>query len=145
VATEEAPAEPAQPQQANFPPRADNPAARLAAQSWFAAFARGDVSAMVGPAVFPFRSSNGTAANKRSELQSMLRGLVDEGTADSRAVSSVQLVTAAGLRGMIGRLPQGLDDGSGALFAIGRAGSDTLILILSAKPDGWKVAGLVRR
>ncbi len=145
VATEEAPAEPLPPQPANLPPRADNPAARLLAQSWFAAFARGDVSAMVGPAVFPFRSSNGTAASKRSELQTMLRGLVDEGTAGSRAVSSVQLVTAAGLRGMIGRLPQGLDDGSGALFAIGRAGSDTLILILSSKPDGWKVAGLVRR
>ncbi len=147
VAAEEAPAasEPAPVQPTSFPPRADNPAARLVAQTWFAAFARGDVSAMVAPAIFPFRSSNGNAASKRSELQSMLRGLVDEGSADSRSVSSVQLVTAAGLRGMIGRLPQGLDDGSGALFAIGRAGSDTLILILSSKPEGWKVAGLVRR
>jgi hypothetical protein len=148
VATnEEAPSEsasaPAQP--ANFPPRADNPEARLLAQSWFAAFGRGDVSAMLAPAIFPFRSSNGNAAGKRGDLQAMLRGLVDEGTAESRTVSSVQLVTAAGLRGIIGKLPSGIDDGSGALFAVARAGNDSLILILARKPDGWKVAGLVRR
>ena len=46
---------------------------------------------------------------------------------------------------MIGKLPPGLDDGSGALFAVARAGNDTLILILAHKPDGWKVAGLARR
>jgi TonB family protein len=147
VATEEAPpaAEPAPPQPTNFPPRADNPEARLLAQTWFAAFGRGDVSAMLAPAVVPFRSSNGNAASKRGELQSMLRGLVDEGTADSRAVSAVQLVTAAGLRGLIGRLSPGLDDGTGGLYAVARAGNDTLILILTHKPEGWKVAGLARR
>ena len=100
---------------------------------------------MLAPAVFPFRSNNGNAASKRSELQSMLRGLVDEGSADSRAVSSVQLVTAAGLRGMIGKLSPGLDDGTGGLYAVARAGNDTLILILAHKPEGWKVAGLARR
>jgi len=148
VATsEEAPPEsaPAPAQATNFPPRADNPQARLLAQSWFAAFGRGDVSAMLAPAIFPFRSSNGNAASKRGDLQSMLRGLVDEGTEESRAVSSVQLVTAAGLRGIIGKLPPGIDDGSGALFAVGRAGNDSLILILVRKPEGWKVGGLVRR
>ena len=137
--------EPAPAQPTNFPPRADNPAARLLAQTWFAAFGRGDVSAMLASAVFPFRSNNGNAASKRSELQSMLRGLVDEGTTDSRAVSSVQLVTAAGLRGMIGKLSPGLDDGTGALYAVARAGNDTLILILAHKPEGWKVTGLARR
>ena len=146
VASEEAPAsEPAPAQPNNFPPRADNPAARLLAQTWFAAFGRGDVNAMLASAVFPFRSNNGNAASKRSELQSMLRGLVDEGSADSRAVSSVQLVTAAGLRGMIGKLSPGLDDGTGGLYAVARAGNDTLILILAHKPEGWKVAGLARR
>jgi hypothetical protein len=100
---------------------------------------------MLAPAIVPFRSSNGNAASKRGDLQSMLRGLVDEATADSRAVSSVQLVTAAGLRGIIGKLPPGIDDGSGALFAAARAGNDLLILILVHKPEGWKVGGLVRR
>lgn len=145
AASEEAPSEPAPAQPTSFPPRSDNPAARLLAQTWFAAFGRGDVSAMLASVVFPFRSNNGNAASKRSELQAMLRGLVDEGTADSRAVSSVQLVTAAGLRGMIGKLSPGLDDGSGALYAVARAGNDTLILILAHKPEGWKVAGLARR
>jgi hypothetical protein len=143
--TEEAPSESAPAPPTNFPPRADNPQARLLAQTWFAAFGRGDVSAMLAPAIVPFRSSNGNAASKRGDLQSMLRGLVDEATADSRAVSSVQLVTAAGLRGIIGKLPPGIDDGSGALFAAARAGNDLLILILVHKPEGWKVGGLVRR
>jgi TonB family protein len=131
---------------ANFPARADSPEARLLAQTWFAAFGRGDVAAMLAPAVFPFRSSNGTAAGKRSELQSMLRGLIDESDEDARTVSSVQIVSPAGLRGMIGKLPAGLDDGSGGLYAIARTGgNDTLILILIRKGDTWKVAGLARR
>ncbi len=58
----------------------------------------------------------------------------------------MQLVTAAGLRGMIGRLSPGLDDGSGSLFAVARTeANDTLILILSHRDAGWKVAGLARR
>ena len=142
----EAPAAPPAAPPTNYPPRADNPAARLLAQSWFEAFGRGDVAAMLGPSVYPFRSNNGTAASKRSELQSMLRGLVDESPAGGRAVSSVQLLTAAGLRGMIGRLPPGLDDGSGSLFAVARTeANDTLILILSHRDAGWRVAGLARR
>jgi TonB family protein len=129
-----------------FPARADNPAARLTAQAWFAAFGRGDVPAMLAAAVYPFRSNNGNAASKRSELQAMLKGLVDESPAASRAVTSVQLLTAAGLRGLLGRLPPGLDDGSGSLFAVARAaGNDVLILILTQKTDGWKVVGLARR
>ena len=77
----------------------------------------------------------------------MLKGLVDESPAAGRAADSVQLLTAAGLRGAIGRLPPGLDDGSGALlFAVARtAGNDVLILILLQRPEGWKVAGLARR
>ena len=130
----------------NFPARADNPEARLLAQTWFAAFARGDVSAMLVPAAYPFRSSNGTVAGKRAALESMLRGLVDESDPDARAVTSMQVVSAAGLRGMIGRLPPGLDDGTGGLYAVARTGAnDTLILILSRKGDAWKVAGLARR
>jgi TonB family protein len=149
VASEELPvaAEPSpSPSSATLPSRPENPAARLAAQAWYEAFGRGDVSAMLAAAVYPFRSNNGNAANKRSELQAMLKGLVDESSAATRAVTSVQLFTAAGLRGVLGRLSPGLDDGSGSLFAVARtAGNDVLILILTQKPDGWKVIGLARR
>ncbi|HET6146184.1 MAG TPA: energy transducer TonB [Polyangia bacterium] len=130
----------------NFPPRADSPQARALAESWFAAFSRGDVAAMLGPAVYPFRSSGGNAAGKRSTLETMLHGLVDESDAAARTVSSMQIVSPAGLRGIIGRLPQGLDDGSGGLYAVARTGGkDTLILILTRKGADWKVAGLARR
>ena len=47
---------------------------------------------------------------------------------------------------MWGKLPPGLDDGSGGLFAVAHTGAnDTLILILSRKNELWKVAGLARR
>jgi len=130
----------------NFPPRSDSPEARALAERWFAAFSRGDIAAMLAPAVYPFRSSNGNAAGKRSTLESQLRGLVDESPADARTVASMQMVSPAGLRGIIGRLPPGLDDGSGGLYAVARTGSnDTLILILTRKGADWKVAGLARR
>ena len=130
-----------------FPPRGDNPAARLLAQSWFGAFARGDIATMLSQTVYPFRSTNGPAANKRSELEKMLRALVDESPAAGRGAAGVQMLTAAGLRSAIGRLPPGLDDGSGSLlFAVARTeGSDVLILILVQKGSTWKVAGLARR
>ena len=90
----------APPAPTNFPPRSDSPEARALASSWFAAFGRGDVAAMLGPAVYPFRSSSGNAAGKRSTLETMLRGLVEESDADARTVSSMQIVSPAGLRGM---------------------------------------------
>ena len=145
---EELPAapEPSAAAPANFPARSDNPEARQLAQSWFSAFSRGDVAGMLAPAVYPFRSSSGSAAGKRSALEAMLRGLIDESGADARTISSMQIVSPAGLRGIIGRLPAGLDDGSGGLYAVARTGSnDTLILILTRKGADWKVAGLARR
>ena len=53
--------------------------------------------------------------------------------------------TAAGLRRLLGKLPPGLDDGSGLLFALTRADGDTLILLLARPAGAWKAVGLVRR
>jgi hypothetical protein len=148
AAAEEAEGSPPSPQPPTAGvPRAETPAARALAKSWFDAFTRGDVSAMVGQAAFPFKSTGGNAvASSRGDLTGMLRALVDETPAASRAVTSLQVLTAASLRGAIGRLPQGLDDGSGLLFALAHtAGNDTLILVLSPRSDGWKASGLARR
>jgi hypothetical protein len=128
------------------PARAENPAARALARGWFDAFARGDVMAMLGKAIYPFRSTSGNVASSRGDLATMLKALIDESPAAGRGVASLQLFTAAALRGVIGRLPPGLDDGSGQLFAVAKtAGNDTLILILSSKAEGWRIAGLARR
>lgn len=124
-------------------PRAGEGAAASVAREWFAAFARGDVSAMNRRARFPFRSAAGVAAKSPDELGRMLRSLIAE--SPRRALGEVRVETAAGLRKMIGKLPPGLDDGSGMLYAVTEVDGDTLILPLVATPQGWKAAGLIRR
>ncbi|HEY2903183.1 MAG TPA: TonB family protein [Polyangia bacterium] len=128
----------------NFP-RADDAAARRTAEAWFAALGRGDVAAMAGAASFPFRSTGGVAASSREQLTSMLTSLVDESS--RRSGDSVQIHTGASLRGVLGKLPTGIDDDTGGLFAVSALSkTETLILVLSQKPNGgWSVSGLVRR
>jgi TonB family protein len=126
-------------------PRPENPAARQVAEAWFVALGRGDITSMLGRAAFPFRSSDGVEVSSRDELRGMLKSLVDEAPAAERG-SQIQIYTTAGLRGALGRMPPGLDDGSGLLFAVSApSASETFILALAQKPGGWKAVGLVRR
>jgi TonB family protein len=136
-----------QPVPAAAPPRPTDPAAQALAHAWFDAFAHGDVLTLLGKAIYPFRSnSSRTAAGSRGELATMLKALVDETPASSRAVTGMQLYSAAALRAMIGHLPPGMDESTSMLFALARTeGKDTLILMLERKGDGWKAAGLARR
>jgi TonB family protein len=113
------------------------------AQSWFASFARGDISAMTARAAYPFRSSAGVAAKSREELAQMLANLIAE--TSQRASAPVSVETAASLRKLIGKLPPGLDDGSGTLFAVTRIDNDMMILLLAKTGAGWKATGLIRR
>ncbi|MEA2699489.1 MAG: hypothetical protein QOI66_3760 [Myxococcales bacterium] len=125
-------------------PRADDARARQTAEAWFAALARGDLNAMLTGASYPFRSSGGVAASTRDQLASMLAPLVEESS--RHGGGAVEVHTAASLRGVLGRLPPGIDDGSGLLFAAGTLSkSETLILVLAPKPEGWSAAGLFRR
>ena len=128
-------------------PRADDADARRTAEAWFGALARGDVSAMAGVASFPFRSTGGVAASNHEQLTAMLTSLVEESS--RRRGDSVQIYTSAALRGVLGKLPPGLTDGTGTLFAVSPLSkSETLILVLSPqeKPGGgWSVSGLIRR
>jgi hypothetical protein len=123
--------------------RAQDPAAKAVAASFFAAFARGDVSGMLAGAGYPFRSLSGVAASDRGELQGMLKGLVDESS--SRSLRRLEVHTSAGIRRALGRLPPGLDDGSGLLFALAETGEATYILLISPHSGGWRATGLFRR
>jgi hypothetical protein len=126
-------------------PRADDPRVRRVADAWFASFARGDVPAMVGAAGYPFRSGDGVAATASGALTSLLTGLVDE-TSERSGTGHPQLFTRASLRGLVGKLPGGLEDDPGLLFAVGQVSrSDALILILAERSGIWKAVGLVRR
>jgi hypothetical protein len=123
--------------------RPDEGAAAVVAREWFSGFARGDVGAMTRRARFPFRSAAGVAARTTDELARMLGGLVAE--SPHRSVGPVAIETMAGLRKLLGKLPPGLDDGSGMLFGVAQVDGDALILLLAATPEGWRVAGLIRR
>jgi TonB family protein len=125
------------------PARPDEGGAAAAARAWMGAFARGDVQAMTHGARYPFRSTQGVTANGPEELGRMLRSLIAESA--RRVGDNVKVETAAGLRKQLGKLPPGMDDGSGMLFGITEIDGDTMILLMAKTPHGWKVAGLVRR
>ncbi len=108
------------------PPNASDPAAQAAALRWFTALAAGDTTHLLEMAALPFKS-NGKDVSKKADLSAMLADLASEGV--RRPGSSVRLVTAAGLRVAIGKLPPGLDDaGSGQLYSAIEVGSNDLLI-----------------
>jgi hypothetical protein len=139
---EERPAAPAAPPGM---PRTDDAAARAIAEGWFSALTTGNVARMGDLAAFPFRTSSGGSVKTRAELTTMLSDLTSEVPHGRRG--DVQLFTAAGLRAEIGKLPPGLDDGSGLLFALAPSdgGHDVLVLVLGRRTAGWRAVGFVRR
>jgi TonB family protein len=123
-------------------PRAVDPAARTVAAEWFAGLAAGKTPDLAAAASLPFKTT-GRDVTTRATLTAMLSDLAREGVGGG---GEVQVLTAAGLRAAIGKLPPNLDDGSGQLYAISAAGAhDALILILSQRGGLWRVSGLVRR
>ncbi len=125
------------------PPNAADPGAQAAALRWFTALAAGDTAHLLQMAALPFKTS-AKEVRAKDELSSMLADLASEGI---RRPQSVRLVTAAGLRAAIGKLPPSLDDtGSGQLYSAVELGSDQmLILILGQRTGSWRPVGMVRR
>jgi TonB family protein len=122
---------------------ADDPQAQGVADDWFQSFVRGDVKGMVQHASFPFKTRGGVAARSARELTSMLRDLASENGQSSR-LGGVNLQSAAGIRGILGGIPAVFGDGNGLLFAVGRVGSETFVLVLSRQSSHWKATGLIR-
>jgi TonB family protein len=123
---------------------AQTPAARAAAKKWFGALATGDVTTMTALAETPFRTTGGAVVKARGDLGPMLTDLATE--LGGRGVGDVQVFTAAGLRAVIGRLPPGLDDSSGLVFALAQpTGGDALIAALAKRGDSYRVVAFVRR
>jgi TonB family protein len=122
--------------------RADDPAATEAAAIWFDGYVRGDLKAMVGQSVLPFRSTAGVAAKTAGDLRNLLASLLDE-SPSPRKVRGLQLYSPAGARGALGSLPEGFDD-TGSLFAVAQVNGDTFVLVLAKQKGAWKAVGLVR-
>jgi TonB family protein len=121
----------------------DDPAARAVAEDWLAALARGDVKRMLSHAAFPFRSTSGVAAKNANELRALLEGLAEE-SSNARHVRALQVYSPAGVRGVLGSLPPGFDEG-GMLFAVADIGGEGFVAVLAPRNGGWRVVGLVRR
>ena len=87
----------------------------------------------------------GTAVKGRSDLAPMLKDLAGE--VGRHGVGDVHIYSAAGLRGMLGKLPPGLDDGSGSLMfgMCSLHDGDTLIVALSKRGGTYRAVALVRR
>jgi TonB family protein len=140
-------AEPAPAPKASAPPpaaEARDPEARSVAARFFAGLASGDVSAMTAFAEVPFRTTGGATVKSKSELQPMLKDLSSE--LGRQALTGVQVLTAASLRAAFGKLPPGLDDGSGLLFAVATLkDGDTLMAALAKRGAFYRVVALVRR
>jgi TonB family protein len=122
---------------------ADDPAARVLADAWFAAFAKGDVKAMLAHAAFPFRSSSGVAAKSAGELRKLLESLIEE-TPAPRTARALQIYSHGGARGALGALPAGFDDESPSLFAVTQISGDTFVLVLARSGNSWRAVGLAR-
>jgi TonB family protein len=120
------------------------PEARAVGARWFAALASGDVDAMAGLAEVPFRTTGGGSVKTRAELQPMLKDLATE--LGHKGLGGVQVLSGAGVRAALGRLPPGLDDGSGLLFATSSLrDGDVLIAALAKRGSSYRVVALVRR
>jgi TonB family protein len=124
--------------------RADDPAARAVADLWFDGYVHGDVARMLRQAAYPFKALGGTAASSARELEAQLKDLVAEAPR-RRRVTALQLYSAAGIRGVLGSLPQVFGDGAGLLFAVAQAGGDTFVLVLERNQNVWRATGLIRR
>ena len=128
------------------PPVAEarEPEARAVGGRFFAALAGGDVATMAGLVELPFRTSGGVTIKTRGDLQPMLKDLATE--LGRKGLSGVQVLTGAGLRSVLGKLPPGLDDSSGLLFAVSTLPEgDVLIAALAKRGNTYRVVALVRR
>jgi hypothetical protein len=121
-----------------------NAAVRAVATRWFSALASADVATLSSVADVPFRVSQTVQVRSREDLKAMLKDL--SGEIGRLTAGDVRVYSSAGLRAALGRMPQGLDDGSGLLFAAAPlADGDTLVAALARRGQTYRVVGLARR
>jgi TonB family protein len=139
VSSEEAAPPPAQPVA-----ESREPEARAVGARWFKALGAGDFAALADLADVPFRTTGGGTVKTRAELQTMLKDLATE--LGRKGLGDVQVLSGAGMRAALGRLPPGLDDGSGLVFAVSKLSEgDSLIAALAKRGNTYRVVALVRR
>lgn len=120
----------------------DTGGAQLAAEGWFAAYARGDVPWLAGWSGIPFVADGEVVARDAAALKQLYADMI-AGTTGARAVSELRVVKPAAMYEARGMLPPG-----GArpvrLYAVGHVAGKELILLLQKSTKGWRVGGLDR-
>jgi TonB family protein len=116
---------------------------RQAAVGWFAAYERRDPAWLAGWSATPFMTNGNVVARDGATLKELYRQMAAAAPLERGAVSSVEILTPAGIRGKLGGLPPG-GEPSEMLFAVGKAGGDEFILLLKKSSQGWRVCGVDR-
>jgi TonB family protein len=114
---------------------------QTAAEGWFAAWTRGDVSWLAGWSAVPFQAGGHVAARTPDALKNMYKQMLAE--VDKRKCGPIEILTPGGVRAKTGGLPPGGEEG-GMLFAVAESGGERFVLLLRKSDQGWRVAGLVR-
>ncbi|HWE27114.1 MAG TPA: TonB family protein, partial [Polyangia bacterium] len=133
-------AEPATP--SGPPPPEVNAEARQTVDGWFRAYMRGDNAWLAGWSALPFMAAGEVVARDAPALHAMYKQLLAEAPG-KRVVDSVVVLTAADVQKKMGMMPPG-GEADTMLFAIGKSGSDSFILLLKKSSQGWRVAGIDR-
>ncbi len=120
----------------------DTGGAQLAAEGWFAAYARGDVPWLAGWSGVPFVADGEVVARDAAALKKLYQDMI-AGTTGARAVTELRVLT-----------PDAMDEARGVLpsrsarsvrrYAIGHVAGKELILLLQKTSKGWRVGGLDR-
>ena len=114
---------------------------KSAADGWFSAWTRGDVSWLNGWSTVPFQAGGKVVARDSKALASVYKQMVAEG--GSRGVTGTEVLTPGGIRAKIGGLPPGGEE-NGMLFAVAQSGNERFVLLLKKTEQGWRVVGVVR-
>jgi TonB family protein len=133
-------AEPAKP--SGPPPPEVTAEARQTVDGWFKAYVRGDNAWLAGWSAVPFMAAGEVVARDAAALHAMYKQLLAEAPG-SRVINSVTVMTAADIQKKMGMMPPG-GEADAMLFAIGKAGNDSFILLLKKSSQGWRVAGIDR-
>jgi TonB family protein len=114
-----------------------------AAESWFAAYTRGDAAWLAGWSAAPMTAAGEIVAKDGPAVKAMYKQLMSEAPKTRALAGKIEVLTPAGIRGKLGGLPPGGEE-KGMLYAVGKAGGEEFILLLKMSSQGWRVCGIDR-
>ena len=117
--------------------------AKDAAEGWFAAYVKGDQAWLAGWSAVPLTAQGEVAAKDATALRRLYGELLREAPKDRR-LDAFEVLTAAGVRKLLGGLPPGGSGDGSMFFAVGTVKGEQFVLLLQKSNAGWRVAGIDR-